>query len=253
MSTRPRRFLFALGLLGAVAVPLMRRRLGFRVERAGGLTEVTLLHSPDALEVSPTGPASSVQEAEIVIVRELLDRIWTPEGLELIARGYWGFLRRISFGLIRIHYAPTSRTVTALGKLPLLRFAAPRYELAAEHARVTWPVEGGLLVAREGRDKGHLRVAISRLDRDGIDDEADAKLDRVTLIARVEVANFHPGLRGSGRFPRWGAWFYAQTQLRVHVIVCNAFLRTLPDLDFPDVDRTSMPSEYPAELEPVGG
>ena len=50
---------------------------------------------------------------------------------------------------------------------------------------------------------------------------------------RVEVRNFYPWLRGSGRFARFGAWLYGQTQLRIHVIVCNGFLRSLARLNLP--------------------
>ena len=109
----------------------------------------------------------------------------------------------------------------------------------------------GILVAPSGRGRGHLRVSVERCDRDGVDDELDARDGEVRLLAEVEVANFYPGLRGSGWFSRFGAWFYAQTQLRIHVIVCNAFLRSLADLDFPDVDRSSMPSERDTEATPL--
>jgi hypothetical protein len=79
---------------------------------------------------------------------------------------------------------------------------------------------------------------------------ADAALDTVRLIARVEVENFYPGIRGRGRFARLGAWIYAQTQLRIHVLVCNAFLRSIPLLDFPAIDRSAMPGERaPATAE----
>jgi hypothetical protein len=44
---------------------------------------------------------------------------------------------------------------------------------------------------------------------------------------RMEVRNFYPWLRGSGRFARFGAWLYGHTQLRVHVLVGNSFLRSL--------------------------
>ena len=54
-----------------------------------------------------------------------------------------------------------------------------------------------------------------------------------TLAVRLEVRNFYPWLRGSGRFARLGAWIYGQTQLRIHVIVCNGFLRSLARLDLP--------------------
>jgi hypothetical protein len=237
----------ALALAGgaAAAVALAARAAARREPRA----EVTILDPGPPVRVSPTGPASSVQKAEIVVARNMLDRIWTADSLELLARGYWVFLRRISLGLIRVHYDWDSRTVTALGLVPLLRFATPVYETGDERGRVTWPIESGILVADAGRRRGHLRVSVERCDRDGVDDERDALRDEVRLVAEVEVANFYPGLRGSGRFARFGAWFYAQTQLRIHVIVCNAYLRSLPRLDFPGVDRSAMPSERPAELE----
>jgi hypothetical protein len=197
---------------------------------------------PQSEAVRPSGAVGSVQEAEIVVGRDILDRIWGPDNLELLARGYWAFLRRMSLGIIRVHYSATGRTVTAFGRIPLLRFGTPLYEAGEGRGRVTWPIERGILVARDGRGRGSLRVSVERLDRDGVDDEADASSDRVHLIARVEVENFYPGLRGSGRFSRFGAWLYAQTQLRIHVLVCNAYLRSLPRLDFPAIDRSSLPS-----------
>jgi hypothetical protein len=201
------------------------------------------IRKPEERVVGASGAVGSIQEAEITVDRDLLDGIWTADNLELIARGYWAFLRRISLGIIRVEYAAASRTVTAFGKIPLLRFGAPIYEAEEGSGRVEWPIERGLLVASEGRGKGALRVSVVRRDRDGIDDAADRAQDQVGLIARVEVENFYPGLRGRGRFARLGAWIYAQTQLRIHVFVCNGYLRHLPRLDFPAVDRTSMPSE----------
>jgi hypothetical protein len=212
-----------------------------------GDPQVSILDPEEQIRVRPSGAVGSVQEAEITVERGLLERIWNVDSLELMARAYWAFLRRMSLGIIRVEYAAASRTVAAFGRIPLLRFGAPRYETEEGRGRVTWPIDRGLLVAREGRGKGALRVSIERCDRDGVDDEADAGLDRVRLIAKVEVENFYPGIRGRGRFARFGAWFYAQTQLRIHVIVCNAYLRSLPRLDFPTIDRTEMPSDQPRE------
>ena len=207
--------------------------------------QVSILKPEEQVRVRASGAVGSVQEAEIVVDRELLDGIWTANNLELIARGYWAFLRRMSLGIIRVEYAADSRTVKAFGRIPLLRFGAPRYEAEEGFGKVEWPIDRGLLVAVEGRGKGALRVSVQRCDRDGVDDEADARLDRVRLIAKVEVENFYPGLRGRGRFARIGAWFYAQTQLRIHVFVCNGFLKHLPRLEFPQVDRSAMPSDLP--------
>lgn len=212
---------------------------------------VNIIDSGKTVKVSATGPASSVQQAEIIVARDFLERIWTPDNLELLARAYWAFLRRTFLGVIQVQYTHDSRTVSALGRIPLLRFGAPSYETSEGRGRVTWPVDRGILVAREGRGQGHLRVEVERCDRDGVDDAAEAAEDRVRLIARVEVKNFYPGLRGSGRFARWGAWFYAQTQLRIHVIVCNAYLRSLAGMEFPEVDRSSMPSERDTRATPL--
>ncbi len=205
--------------------------------------QVEILKPEEQIQVRPSGAVGSVQEAEISVERSFLERVWNADNLELMARAYWAFLRRMSLGIIRVKYSATARTVTAFGKIPLLRFGTPQYETEDGKGEVTWPIDRGLLVAVEGRGKGALRVSIRRCDRDGVNDEEDAKLDRVRLIAKVEVENFYPGLRGRGKFARLGAWFYAQTQLRIHVIVCNAYLRSLPRLDFPDIDRTEMPSD----------
>lgn len=215
-----------------------------------GAPHVSIIPPSERTRVRPGGAVGSVQEAEISVERSMLERIWNVDNLELMARAYWAFLRRMSLGVIQVRYAAASRTVTAFGRIPLLRFGAPRYETGDGRGEVTWPIDRGLLVAREGRGKGALRVSVERCDRDGVDDEADAKLGVVRLIARVEVENFYPGIRGRGRFARFGAWFYAQTQLRIHVIVCNAYLRSLPRLDFPGIDRTEMPSAQPAAAEP---
>jgi len=208
--------------------------------------EVSILDPGERSRVRPGGAVGSVQEAQIRVPREMLERTWSADNLELLARAYWAFLRRMSLGVIRVLYAPTSRTVAAFGKIPLLRFGAPIYEAESGRGQVTWPIERGLLVAREGRGRGSLRVSIERCDRDGIDDAVDAAVDTVRLIARVEVENFYPGIRGRGRFSRFGAWLYAQTQLRIHVLVCTAFLRSIPRLDFSAIDRSAMPSDRAA-------
>lgn len=252
----PRPLLAAAALLPLAGLAYRRMLTTAGNDPATQPVELKIIEPGETVKVSPSGPASSVQEAEIVVRRDFLDRVWTPDSLELLARGYWAFLRKAFLGTIRVIYSHDSRTVAAFGRIPLLRFGAPQYETAAESGRVTWPVDSGVLVSRDGRGKGHLRVEVRRCDRDGVDDEADARNDQVRLIARVEVENFYPGLRGRGWVARWGAWFYAQTQLRIHVVVCNAFLRSLANLDFPNVDTSSMPSERgtrATSLEPVGG
>jgi hypothetical protein len=110
--------------------------------------------------------------------------------------------------------------------LALLRFRAPEYETSADGGAVTWRIERGLLVARHGRENGHLRIAVERRRVDSAD-------GRAVVRVRVEVRNFYPWLRGSGRFARIGAWIYSRTQGRIHVLVTNGFLRSLARLDLP--------------------
>ncbi|MGZ5374837.1 MAG: hypothetical protein ACXWEF_00150 [Solirubrobacterales bacterium] len=180
---------------------------------------VRLLPEPEASPTGATGPVSSVQEAELTMPPELLERIWRPKMLESLARGYWEYLRRRSRGLFRVLYGEGSRSVALLGRrrLVLLRFRAPSYETGEQFGRVTWPIESGLLVSRSGRGRGHLRI------------EADRQGPRLTV--RAEVANFYPWLRGSGPFARLGTFVYSQTQVRLHVRITRGFLRSLEQLD----------------------
>ncbi len=193
--------------------------------------EVRILREPERDEVSETGAVSSVQEADAAVPREALDRLWKPEYLERLARSYWRFLSRISLGLIRVVYAPDSRTVVLLSRhLPLLRFRRPEYEAKGDRGSVTWRIERGLLVAREGRDRGFLRIDVRRgAARGELDPGPGSELVRV----RVEVRNFYPWIRGRGRFARFGTWLYSKTQLRIHALVCRLFIRSLVRLDLP--------------------
>jgi hypothetical protein len=50
--------------------------------------------------------------------------------------------------------------------------------------------------------------------------------DEVSLLVSSEVVNFYPTI--AARFSRW---IYEQTQMRIHVIVTHAFLRSLAKLE----------------------
>lgn len=212
-----------------------------RAQRPPKAARVTILESHESERVSANGAVGSVQEAEIVLDRSYLEQIWSADNLELLARGYWAFLRKMFLGLIRVVYSPTARTVVFVSeRLPLLRFGTPRYEAGDGRGCVTWPIERGLLVAREGRGQGHLQIRVERPTESEGDGSSEVK-----IRAQVEVKNFYPGLRGRGWIARFGAFLYAQTQLRMHVLVCNAYLRSLPKIKFPDVDTSSMPEDSP--------
>jgi hypothetical protein len=189
---------------------------------------VRIVASRESERVPETGAVASVQEAEVTIERRVLDELWSPEYLERLARAYWRWVSRVTLSLVRVVYAPDSRSVVLLTRrLPLLGFGLPEYDLASDHGCVTWRIRRGVLVAGEGRDQGFLRIAVHRPERE------TAAGPTETVLVRLEVRNFYPWLRGSGRFARWGAWLYSQTQLRVHVLICNGFLRSLAALDLP--------------------
>ena len=196
--------------------------------RRGTPARVRLIESGETERVPETGAVASVQEAEVTIPADLVASLWKPEYLERLARAYWAWLTRVTLGLIRVVYDSDSRQVVLITRrLPLLTFHAPEYETGTGTGQVTWAIARGLLVAREGRDRnGFLRIAVARCGPTPSGSEE-------ALRIRLEVRNFYPWLRGSGRFARFGAWLYGQTQLRIHVLVCNAFLRSLARLQLP--------------------
>jgi hypothetical protein len=186
---------------------------------------------------APDGSTASKQVAEVTLPRRELDRLWSPEYLERLARTYWRFIERVSLGLLRILYTPDSREVVILRRpFVLLRFQAPRYEIESDSGTVTWPIDRGLLVARHGRGRGYLRLNVRRAP--------DAEGDEVTVTVTSEVVSFYPMIAA-----RVGRWIYDQTQLRIHVIVTHAFLRSLANLELePSVIGFLSPAGRPRSL-----
>jgi hypothetical protein len=198
------------------------RRLLERHRRARA--RVNLVRQPRS-KYAADGAIGSKQVAEVTLPREELDRVWSAEYLERLARTYWRFLTRISLGTLRVLYTDTSREVVLLCRpFVLLRFKAPEYETDAEGGTVTWPIERGVLVAPNGRGRGYLRLTVRR--RPTPDGATEA-----TATVSSEVVNFYPLIAGWGWFTRIGRLLYNQTQLRLHVIVTHAFLRSLANLD----------------------
>jgi hypothetical protein len=177
------------------------------------------------------GSVTTKQVADVTLPRAELDKIWRPEYLERLARTYWVFLSRFTLGLIRVLYTSEGREVVLVRRpLRLLTFRPPDYETLPHRGTVTWRIEKGILVAPQGRNRGHLRICVERPEHDPGDDTVKARVSS-------EVANFYPAIAQSWvprRLARLGAWLYKQTQLRIHVIVTNAFLRSLARLELPE-------------------
>jgi hypothetical protein len=193
------------------------RRLARRYRRARA--RVTIVRVPQSASAGEGGVGSR-QVAEVTLPRSELERIWSPEYLERLARTYWSFLSRFSLGLIRVLYSEDSREVVFIARpFVLLTLHKPQYEIDADGGTVTWPINRGVLVARHGRGRGFLRLGVRRRP---VGDDSD----EVTLVVSSEVVNFYPTI--AVRFSRW---IYEQTQLRIHVIVTHAFLRSLANLE----------------------
>jgi hypothetical protein len=193
------------------------RRLLERQLRSRARVAIIRVPQPGASE---DGAVGSRQVAEVTLPREELEKMWSPVYLERLARTYWSFLSRFSLGLIRVLYSEDSRDVVLLRRpFVLLRFRKPEYQVDAEGGTVTWPIDRGVLVARRGRGRGFLRLGVRR---EPVSD-GDAE---VTLLVSSEVVNFYPTIATN-----LSGWIYRQTQLRIHVIVTHAFLRSLANLD----------------------
>jgi hypothetical protein len=167
-----------------------------------------------------TGVVRSLQAADLTLEESALAEIWTPAHLERLARTYWRFLTRVTLGLVRVRYSERERSVVLLARpLRLLTFAAPEYRMEPTWGLVRWRIAGGLLVSRQGRDgRGHLQIAVHRYP--------GADREHARLHVEVEVANFYPSI-ASGLSRR----LYNATQSRIHVIVTQAFLRSLARMD----------------------
>jgi hypothetical protein len=222
------------------------RRLLERYQRARSRVKIIAVDQPG---YDLDGGVTSIQVAEVTLPRAELDRVWSPEYLERLARTYWRFLSRVSLGILRVLYTETSREVVAFTRpFVLLCFRAPEYEIEPLRGTVTWPIERGLLVAPSGRGRGYLRLTVRRPP------EGDGSPE-VTVRISSEVVQFYPLLAGWGWFARIGRAIYNQTQLRLHVIVTYAFLRSISNLEFEPsaVGALSPPAASPRSPEASPG
>ena len=172
------------------------------------------------------GSVTTRQVADVTLPRAELDKVWSPAYLERLARTYWRFLTRVSLGLLRVLYSDDAREVVLLARpFVLLRFHVPEYEVQRDRGAVTWRIDRGLLVAPAGRGRGYLRISVERPP--GKEGDGDTVTGRVTS----EVASFYPAIAGWGWFARIGRHLYGFTQLKIHVAITHAFLRSLARLD----------------------
>ena len=179
--------------LVALLALLAARRLRRQTEDRPAQTAI--ISPPRSTVIATDGAVRSVQSAELTLPPAALDRIWTGENLENLARTYWRFLSRVTLGMIRVVYGAGERRVVLIARpLTLLRFGAPDYVIEPDHGKVSWPIRDGLLVARRGRGCGFLTIDVHRLNSDNGDGSAK-------VLIEVEVANFYPSIAASFSSP----------------------------------------------------
>jgi hypothetical protein len=201
-------------VLAAVSAFVARRR-----RRRQRPAHAVIVSPRKSTVIQRDGAVRSVQSAELTIDEREMEDLWTPPNLENLARTYWRFLSRVTLGLIRVIYDDDSRLVVLLGRpLTLLRFDTPEYTIEDDHGMVRWRIRDGLLVARPGRGCGFLSLDVRRQAPDGS--------GRRRVRIEVEVANFFPSIAAGFSVP-----VYEMTQSTIHVLVTNAFLRSLSNLD----------------------
>ena len=181
------------------------------------LAHATIADPEHHTVMNQAGAVRSIQAANVDMPESELIEIWAPENLERLARTYWRYLSRVTFGLIRVVYGENERAVVLLRRpFVLLRFGAPEYELSEDRGIVRWYIHDGLLVAR--RNEGYLEIDVRRMESD--------RPGYARAHVEVEVANFYPAI---AHFI--ARWFYANTQSRIHVLVTHGFLRSLAKLE----------------------
>ena len=182
--------------------------------------QAAIISPPRSTVIATDGAVRSLQAAELTLDGATLERVWTPENLENLARTYWRFLSRVTLGLTRVVYGENERRVVLLARpFTLLRFDAPDYLIESGHGKITWRIRDGLLVARSGRGCGFLAIDVRRLVDAGPGEQARVRIE-------LEVANFYPAIAAGFSTP-----VYEVTQSSIHVLVTHAFLRSLARLD----------------------
>lgn len=170
--------------------------------------------------VPRTGAVGSVESAKLD-VRGPVSRVMNRSFLEWAATEYWRVITRFTLGLVRFVPDSDDQCVVLVARpLVLLRFHAPEYETVDEHASVTWRIKRGILVARNGRGRGFLRLSLEPVEESEENGHSRVRVE-------MQVHNFYPWLRGTGRFARIGVWTYSQTQQRIHRAVTRRFLRRI--------------------------
>ena len=223
-----------------------RRLLGAAAARPARACKIVQVPSP---ATTADGSVTTEQTAEVTLPRararpDLDPGVPRAPGAHLLALPHAGLARPAARALHR-------RLARDRGAHPAVRAAALPRARVRDQRRLR---HGHLADRRTGCSCARAGAARATcgLGR-GARARATAARARPPCTVTSEVANFYPRIAGWGWFARIGRLVYRFTQLRIHVIVTHAFLRSLARLDLRAVRRSAALSagEALAERSPV--
>lgn len=130
---------------------------------------------------------------------------------EWLLQRYYGFLRKVTGGLVRPDGGADGVSFRLAGnRAALIRFLPPRSESLAGEQALSLTVSGGLLVQAGSCDRGVLTFSVVREGGDV----------RLTL----RLTGFRPLLLGNNRPSRLRKLLYRLTQAHIHRMVTVRFL-----------------------------
>ena len=173
-----------------------------------------------AASVPNSGPVESSGVGEFTLLHRPAP--WNEGDFEQLGALYWHYVVRGSRNLIRVRARASGAIgVSLFGIVPLLRLGPAEIVSGPDAGEVLWRVRGGALVARSGRDSGYFRIRVEHLN--GVDSPGGTRRVSVAL----DLADYHPRLRGSGALARAGVKVYSASQMRFHRCVTHGFLKSL--------------------------
>ena len=164
-----------------------------------------------------SGAVRSIQAANVDMPEDELDKLWSAQSLERLARTYWWYLSRVTLGLVRVHYRDDERAVVFLMRpFVLLRFHPPEYDLSADRGVVKL---------------AHPRRAARRPQGRRLPRDRRPPLRRPSTRATAACTSRSRSPTSTRALARPFKWFYVNTQSRIHVIVTHGFLKRLARLE----------------------
>ena len=135
---------------------------------------------------------------------------FSAAGAEQLGLAYWREVERVTRRLVRTRRRFRALELRLFGRGPtLLRFGGPTVEVAADLARCSYSIEGGLLAQRPAGEIVFTQVG------------------GPAPTVRSTIRGFFPRLAARQGEPDWTGALYNQVQSRIHVAVSRRYFARL--------------------------